>query len=55
MHTLLRACHPIQMDVHSTRRDNLRRICGEWGGPTSPARKLGHANGSYLAQLIASG
>jgi hypothetical protein len=40
------------MDVYRTRRDNLRRICGEWGGPTSLAKKLGHSNGSYLAQLI---
>jgi hypothetical protein len=40
------------MDVYNTRRDNLRRICGEWGGPTSLAKKLGHSNGSYLAQLI---
>ncbi|CAB4161228.1 hypothetical protein UFOVP728_36 [uncultured Caudovirales phage] len=23
----------------------------QWGGPTSLARKLGHTNGSYLAQL----
>jgi hypothetical protein len=40
------------MDVYRTRRDNLRRICGEWGGPTSLAKKLGHSNGSYLAQLV---
>ena len=40
------------MDVYNTRRDNLRRLCGEWGGPTSLAKKLGHSNGSYLAQLI---
>lgn len=23
----------------------------QWGGPTSLAKKLGHSNGSYLAQL----
>lgn len=40
------------MDVYNTRRDNLRRLLGEWGGPTSLAKKLGHSNGSYLAQLI---
>lgn len=38
--------------IYETRRVNLRAIAGEWGGPTSLARKLGHANGSYLAQLI---
>lgn len=40
------------MDVYNTRRDNLRRLLGEWGGPTSLPRKLNHSNGSYLAQLI---
>jgi hypothetical protein len=38
--------------VYETRRENLRTIAKQWGGPTSLARKLGHANGSYLAQLI---
>ena len=38
--------------VYETRRINLRAIMGEWGGPTSLAKKLGHSNGSYLAQLI---
>lgn len=38
--------------VYETRRVNLRSIMGEWGGPTSLAKKLGHSNGSYLAQLI---
>lgn len=37
--------------VYDTRRENLRALIGQWGGPTSLARKLGHANGSYLAQL----
>lgn len=40
------------MDVYRTRRENLRRLAVEWGGPTSLAKKLGHSNGSYLAQLI---
>lgn len=40
------------MDVYNIRRDNLRRVTNEWGGPTSLAKKLGHSNGSYLAQLI---
>lgn len=38
--------------VYTTRRENLRRLMGEWGGPTSLSKKLGHSNGSYLAQLI---
>ena len=38
--------------VYSTRRDNLRKLQAEWGRPTSLAKKLGHSNGSYLAQLI---
>lgn len=38
--------------VYETRRMNLRAIMGEWGGPTSLAKKLGHSNGSYLAQLV---
>lgn len=37
--------------VYDTRRENLRRLMHEWGGPTSMAKKLGHTNGSYLAQL----
>ena len=37
--------------IYDTRRDNLRRLIGQWGGPTSLSRKLGHANGSYVAQL----
>ena len=38
--------------VYDIRRANLRSIMAEWGGPTSLAKKLGHTNGSYLAQLI---
>jgi hypothetical protein len=34
-----------------TRRTNLRRLMEQWGGPTSLAAKLGHSNGSYMAQL----
>ena len=33
------------------RRANLRKLMEQWGGPTSLAAKLGHSNGSYLAQL----
>lgn len=37
--------------VYETRRLNLRSLMHTWGGPTSLAKKLGHSNGSYLAQL----
>lgn len=37
--------------IYDIRRDNLRLLMRQWGGPTSLARKLGHSNGSYLAQL----
>lgn len=37
--------------IYDVRRENLRRLMAEWGGPTSLAKKLGHANGSYLAQV----
>ena len=37
--------------IYDVRRDNLRRLIGQWGGPTSLSKKLGHANGSYIAQL----
>lgn len=38
-------------DIYTIRRDNLRKLMAQWGGPTSLAAKLGHSNGSYLAQL----
>jgi hypothetical protein len=37
--------------VYDKRRENLRRLIGQWGGPTSLSKKLGHANGSFLAQI----
>ena len=40
------------LSVYQIRRENLRGLAKQWGGPTSLARKLGHTNGSYLAQLI---
>lgn len=39
------------MDIYEIRRANLRQLMRDWGGPTSLATKLGHTNGSYLAQL----
>ncbi len=38
--------------VYETRRENLRGLMTQWGGPTSLAKKLGHSNGSYVAQLV---
>lgn len=40
------------LSVYQLRRENLRTLSRQWGGPTSLSRKLGHTNGSYLAQLI---
>lgn len=37
--------------VFDVRRENLRQLMKTWGGPTSLAKKLGHSNGSYVAQL----
>lgn len=38
--------------VYEIRRENLRGLMTQWGGPTSLAKKLGHSNGSYIAQLV---
>lgn len=37
--------------VFDIRRANLRKLAEQWGGPTTLAAKLGHSNGSYMAQL----
>jgi hypothetical protein len=37
--------------IYDVRRENIRALIKTWGGPTSLAKKLGHANGSYLAQI----
>ena len=37
--------------VFDIRRDNLRKLMEQWGGPTSLSQKLGHSNASYMAQL----
>lgn len=42
---------PGMRSVYEQRRHNLRELIRTWGGPTSLAKKLGHSNGSYLAQL----
>lgn len=33
------------------RRENLRRLIEQWGGPTSLAMKLGYSNASFLVQM----
>lgn len=46
-------CYAQEMkSVYDQRRENLRSLLKTWGGPTSLAKKLGHSNGSYIAQLI---
>jgi hypothetical protein len=40
------------LNVYAIRRQNLRHLSQQWGGPASLSRKLGHSNASYLAQLI---
>lgn len=40
------------LTVYAIRRENLRTLAKQWGGPTSLSKKLGHSNASYLAQLI---
>lgn len=37
--------------IYDIRLENLRSLITTWGGPTSLSRKLGHANGSFVAQL----
>jgi len=39
------------MDIYEVRRENLRKLMSQWGGPTTMAARLGHSNGSFLAQL----
>ena len=37
--------------LHDIRRANMRQLISTWGGSTSLALRLGHSNGSYLAQI----
>lgn len=37
--------------IYDIRRENVRALMKTWGGPTSLSKKLGHSNGSYLAQI----
>lgn len=40
------------MQIHETRRRNLRALVGQLGGPTRVAAKLNFANASYISQLV---
>ena len=43
---------PLLADVYAYRRENLRYIRDTTGGPTKLALRLGHANGSFISQII---
>jgi hypothetical protein len=38
-------------DVYTVRRDNLRRLIDQWGGPKALGVKLGYKNASFLVQM----
>lgn len=38
-------------DVYEVRRDNLRRLIDQWGGPKALGVKLGYKNASFLVQM----
>lgn len=37
--------------VYDIRRENMRQLVKEWGGPLALSMKLGYANASYIVQL----
>jgi hypothetical protein len=37
--------------IHEYRREHLRRLIGENGGPTILGKRLGYANGTFLVQM----
>jgi hypothetical protein len=41
----------VPLTVFDVRRNNLRQLAAEWGGPTMLALKLGHASGSFMSQI----
>jgi hypothetical protein len=41
----------VALTVFDVRRNNLRQLAAEWGGPTMLALKLGHASGSFMSQI----
>lgn len=40
------------MNTSDNRRENLRRLTSENGGPSAVAKRLGYSNGSFLVQMI---
>lgn len=38
-------------DVYEVRRENLRRLIEQWGGPKALGVKLGYKNASFLVQM----
>lgn len=39
------------MDKNEVRRENLRRLINESGGPSALAKRLGYSNASFLVQM----
>lgn len=38
-------------NLYDNRRENLRRLIEQWGGPSALGSKLGYSNGSFLVQM----
>lgn len=38
-------------DVYEVRRENLRKLIAQWGGPKALGHKLGYKNASFLVQM----
>lgn len=36
---------------YANRRENLRRLIEQWGGPSTLAQKLGYSNASFVVQM----
>lgn len=39
------------LDVYEVRRENLRKLIAQWGGPKALGYKLGYKNASFLVQM----
>lgn len=44
--------YPPRKDLAEVRRNNLRQIVAQWGGPSALSKRLGYANASYLVQMV---
>jgi hypothetical protein len=38
-------------NVYDNRRENLRRLVEQWGGPSALGAKLGYSNASFIVQM----